>query len=291
MSNFWKAERDEFKAFLQAHPGSSYIDWQPTKWQSHIVLKRHLLDETTKAGHPVRSALELGCGSATLLLLLASEGVSVVGVDREAPALELATLAAESLPEKENMTGRVAFRQLDFFNHGAMSKLQMADVVLSIGVIEHFPEELQRSLLGLHASWTQRWVLIGIPNMESPVFRSFIHYRERLDRSYEEDHEVINVPRLAETLGYKITAHDGCQVFLRDAESLNRDDKELLHFYEGLRTPLMSIGGARYAAFPHMDLTSSDIDALVKVESECPAEIRQRFGFLLWYLVDTWEEQ
>ena len=279
---YWQKEKADFAAFMKANPGASYVDWQPTKWQSLSVLRQRVQRFCQSAGAPISSAIELGCGSSTLLLQLALDGVSVTGIDRDRDALDLAEAAHASLNAKR--PSEVALRCDDF--ERLSHPLTPADLLLSVGVIEHFDLAGQRRVFQEHARLSKRWVLIAIPNIASPLFKSFLKARKAEGRLYEDEHLPIDVPSLAREHGASVSIDDGCHLFLSKGDDTQFACHEYSAFNFLLRERLLRLDPSRYQAFPRIDLFASDIPALIEVESTMPAVTRRRFGFLRWYLID-----
>ncbi|GHI09728.1 hypothetical protein AQI88_16565 [Streptomyces cellostaticus] len=279
--SYWSDELNDFQDFLEHHPGEDYRGWQPAKWQSLLTVRDRLLRECTgRSGGRLRTALELGCGSATLLLQLQAEGVGCVGVDRDPMALELAQHAAKSLgaAPPELLNG-------DFDDPHFVDGLEPADLVLHVGVIEHFDPAGQRAFLELSAAKSNRWILVAVPNEHGPVFRSFLSTVSREERVYEDDHEDISIPGLAAELGLRVAAVDGAHLFFGRAKYYNPGDPQLDALYGELRGRLTALD-PRYADFPHRDFCAEDIDAMRAVEEQVDAETRARCGFLTYYLLE-----
>lgn len=285
MGDYWRSERLDFAEFRSHFQGGDYRDWQPTKWQSLSGLRQAVVDHTTAAGRPIRTALELGCGSATLLIQFALDGVLAEGIDRDEDALGLAADAAASLSSPAERTDHIRFRLGDFLQK-RLSPLSKADLVFSIGVIEHFDLPEQRRVLRLHGEASHRWVLIAVPNLESPLFQTFLSSRTRQGRLYEDEHQPIDVQDLAEDCGYRLAKSDGCHLFLSRRSDRDEVGDELAAFDKVIRERLLERNPVRFAEFPDMDLSSSDIEALGAVENAVGPEVRWQFGFLRWYLLD-----
>jgi hypothetical protein len=229
----------------------------------------------------IGSALELGCGSATLLTQLRATGVDCVGVDRDPVALRLAAESAASLrtPAPELVRG-------DFDDPSFTAGLAPADLVLHVGVIEHFDTARQLAFLELSAARSKRWVLVAVPNEHGPVFRSFLRTVTAEDRVYEDDHEHISVTALASAAGLRVAAEDGAHLFFGRAKYHNPGDPELDALYDRLGARLREIDEERYRDFPYRDFTAADVDALRAVEEGVPPDVRRRCGFLTYYLLE-----
>lgn len=283
---YWTKQLQEFSNFVSGNSDLDYRDWQPTKWESLLRVARDLVDrcELNRNG-PLDNrgcVLELGCGSATMLIQLASLGLQCTGVDISSTALGLAEKAADSL----HITNRPKFLQLDFLNSDAVREMSRADLVFSIGTIEHFDREKQKILLDIHRRLSRKWVMIGIPNLESPVFRSFLKWAEKAGQLYPEEHIMYSIPDMASELGLKLTLTDGCHLFFGRYEYYMPGFPELDNFYQYLREKLLEFGGDKYSDFPYVDFHRDDIDILTKAESVVSPEERIRFGFLNYYLLE-----
>ncbi|WP_329388366.1 class I SAM-dependent methyltransferase [Streptomyces sp. NBC_01716] len=273
---YWSAELADFRSYLSAHPGHDYRDWQPTKWQSLLTVC-DLLTGLDGVG----SALELGCGSATLLTQLQAAGVDCVGVDRDPVALELAEQAAATLG-----TPAPRLVSADFDDDAVTAGLAPADLVFHIGVIEHFEPERQRAFLELSAAKSKRWVLVAVPNEHGAVFRSFLRTVTVEGRVYEDSHEEISVPDLASAAGLRLVAEDGAHLFFGRAKYYNAGDRELDALYETLADRLRKADSERYGDFPRRDFTAADIETLRAAEEFVSRETRLRCGFLRYYLLE-----
>jgi SAM-dependent methyltransferase len=97
LADFWRKGLATWREFQTGLEGACYRDWQPTKWQSLRRLLDTVLAHCAAEGAPPRTALELGCGSATLSIKLAGRGVRAIGVDRVPDALDLARACCDGL--------------------------------------------------------------------------------------------------------------------------------------------------------------------------------------------------
>jgi 2-polyprenyl-3-methyl-5-hydroxy-6-metoxy-1,4-benzoquinol methylase len=283
VAGYWQKELDSFRQLRSSRPEADYRDWRPTKWQGLQGVASRALAEAETRGAPIGTAVELGCGSAALLLQLALAGRSGTGVDEVEGALVLAAEAAASL----GVDDRVSFLHGDFLDEGFAEQLDRADLVLSAGVIEHWEHAGQLEVLAAHTRLARSWVLLAVPNLESPVFRSFEQWAKRSDGSYGVEHRDISIPALAQEAGCAVVYEDGFHLFLGRGEYYAEGDPELDGFHREARERLVAAGGSRYAAFPRVDFERSDIAALSRVELEVPRETRLRYGFMRYYLLDV----
>lgn len=279
----WSREAAAFDRHLADRPGADYRDWQPTKWQSLETVRDRLVEHCW-GGRPGAdaTALELGCGSATLLVMLQQLGVAGTGVDRDPQARELVVRTADSL-----QVTAPELLDLDFFEPGAVDRLPVADLVFHVGVIEHFDHQTQLDFLRLSARLSRRWVMIGIPHEHGPVFSGFLQAVTAADAVYDDEHEHIDVPALVAEAGFRLEHADGAHLFYSTPDLYTPGDPELDRLYGSLRERLVAAGGERYAAFPHVGFGADDITVLREVEESLTAQERYDAAFLRWYLVDT----
>jgi hypothetical protein len=209
--------------------------------------------------------------------------VRAIGVDRVPDALDLARACCDGLA----LPNDPRFVLGDFLDEYLPRTVGRADLVLSGGVIEHWEADGQQRALQAHLDLSARWVLVTVPNLDSPVFRAFVAWAEATDRLYEDEHFDISVPMLARNAGCEVALVDGCRLFLPRAEHYAASDSELDEYNADLRSRLVAAGGRRYASFPDLDFTAADEDVLYAVEEAATVEERMRFGFLHYYLLDT----
>jgi SAM-dependent methyltransferase len=281
VGDYWNHQMGEFQDFCRQVPNATHRDWQPTKWQALQLLGATVRDYASSVGRPICSAVELGCGSATLLGQLAAEGVDCDGIDIDGDALTLARAAIGSMPDP--LAGRLDLHCQDFMD-GAIPGPGPADLSFSIGVIEHYTGPGQVDVLRRHIELGKHWVLIAVPNMDSPLFKAFLRAMAADGTLYDEEHADIDVPALAAELGRKVVLSDGCHIFLSRSRDYRFADEELREFQRRLRPELL-IHGERYQSYPDMDMAATDIDVLARVEKAVGRTERIRFGFLLWYLI------
>lgn len=280
MGTYWRRQLADFETALRRMPGTTYRDWQPTKWQALRVLGDTIIEYAARAGHPICSATELGCGSATLLCQLSAGGIDCLGIDIDHDALELARVASASLA---GSVGQIRFVERDFLDPSYAPGI--ADLTLSIGVIEHYPYEGQLRVLDRHIELSSRWVLIAIPNLASPLFQAFLRGMAADRTLYDEEHADVDVPALARDLGCSVVRSDGCHLFLSHHRDYRFADPQLRAFQRRLHSRLITIN-PRYRRFPDLDMTAADIDTLGLVEAGADHSERLRFGFLRWFLID-----
>jgi cyclopropane fatty-acyl-phospholipid synthase-like methyltransferase len=137
---------------------------------------------------PVRSVLELGCGTgSTLAQIQARTGARCVGIDRSDDA---AAIARKKYPNITVDTG-------DIFKLPYEKK--SFDLVYSVGLFEHFTRTEQCQLLAIHADWATRYSAMMVP-ADSLLMNSILFVNKRLLKrtGYWADEEVFSPANLRE---------------------------------------------------------------------------------------------
>lgn len=136
---------------------------------------------------PIESALELGCGTASTLDVIAQQtGARCVGIDRSPEAVQI---AARKYPGISVLEG-------DIFNCTQPKK--SFDLVFSVGLLEHFTRSEQIDLLRIHASFATKYVALMVP-ADSLLMNSilFVNKRIRNKTGTWADEEVFSPKLLA----------------------------------------------------------------------------------------------
>ena len=58
------------------------------------------------------------------------------------------------------------------------------DLVLSLGVIEHFQDKKRKEFLKTCMNLSNKYILIAIPNQNSTVFKSYVSWSNRNNNNY-----------------------------------------------------------------------------------------------------------
>lgn len=254
---------------------TDYRSSQPVKWASLARLREDVSAMAQQLGHPITSTLELGCGAATLSLHFAAAGADVTAIDREPAALRLAADCARAVGTP------IALHRHDFLEREAPVT---ADLVFSGGVLEHYAEDELDSAYGRHRNASHRWMLIGVPNYESVIFRTFLQWAERAGRLYEEEHLAIDVVAVAEAHGDHVVWADGCHVVLGSAAYMDPTSHELRTHHAAMRPFVLAAGGP--PEFPNVEFAAHHIDVLHRIEREVGSDRRYAHGFMRWWLIE-----
>jgi SAM-dependent methyltransferase len=149
------------------------------------VICRLFASKILSMSGPVRSVLELGCGTASTLDEIASRtGARCVGVDRSPEAIAIARAKYPRLELELGDIFQLGFERRSF------------DLVYSVGLFEHFTRAEQRQLLEIHASFASRYVAMMVP-ADSVLMNSILFVNKRmLGRSGTWADEQVFSPRI-----------------------------------------------------------------------------------------------
>ena len=142
-----------------------------------------------------------------------------------------------------------------------------ADLVFSIGLLEHYDDKKQRQIFDLHCELSRKWVMIALPNIDSPLFQSFLKWTVQNNQTYPEKHESCSIQDLIRSSKVKLKIYDGCHIFLGRSKYYMKESSALCKFYDKIRLLLIEHGGEGYSKFPQIDFLKDDIKILKKIET------------------------
>jgi SAM-dependent methyltransferase len=137
-------------------------DWDVPSSRSYYDLL--LGDFTRLVGRP-SSAVELGCGTAVLSLLLAAGGCRTTLVDRSAAALEYAGVIEARMRQDITFSGSVSYVRADFLD---LDPAIRGEVVHNVGVLEEMPMGDSVRVLSSMRQRAESQVVVGVPNFFNP---------------------------------------------------------------------------------------------------------------------------
>jgi SAM-dependent methyltransferase len=161
---FWNAL---FKSKLEHYQRTGLTDWDSPRSRAYYGLL--LKDVKALTGTPA-SAIEMGCGTAVLSLLLAAEGSEVILVDRNQPALDYARVIERALRQELNFLGSVSYLHADFME---LDQSLRADLVHNAGVIEEMDMSEAVRVVSRMRAHASRQVVVGVPNFFNPYLLGF----------------------------------------------------------------------------------------------------------------------
>jgi len=107
------------------------------------------------------SILEIGCGSALLVILLSSMGYDVSGIDSDPRVVEMARY------NNQRLGGQARIELMDLFD--APQRMRCVfDLAYSEGVIEHFRGEKLKEAVKAHGKLGKK-VLLVVPSRHDPL--------------------------------------------------------------------------------------------------------------------------
>ena len=120
-----------------------YMEGQP-RWDSGISPPELLAAITGPDALPPGRALDVGCGTGTNSLTMATLGWQVVGVDFAAPAIAQAQAKAAQVQPKLTQTGgSVTFIQADVTRLAPPTPDAQMNLILDLGCLNGIPHELR----------------------------------------------------------------------------------------------------------------------------------------------------
>lgn len=272
---FWLSQLNQYKN-LKYEPSKKYESWQPARWAANKAMLQRIF---AKIKPNIKSALELGAGSAALSLELArTYNINSSCIDLCVNAKKYASIIAN------DMQININYDVGDFFK----TNLPKADFVFSLGVIEHMDKTEQVKYVQRCKELTNKYILIGIPNQESDIFKSYIKWCNKQADSYNENHLEFSLnylKKLIECEGFKILDEDGFQVFLSEGRFWM--DSKLI--CEPLINEMRLYNKSIAENFPNYNFQYEDIEFMKLVESNISKEYRIKNSFMQYILAEKEE--
>jgi len=270
---FWRLQYDKYQA-VSYDKKHKYEAWQPGRWAAN----RSAVASLKKYLEHIKSAYEVGAGSAAFSLELFKQyGCEISAIDMSMEAKLYAKQIAE------DMQIPLPYKTGDLFKD-----MFHADLILSLGVIEHFEPQKQKKFIQKCVELSNQYVLVAIPNQESLIFRNYVEWANRKHGQYEEEHQPLTVDKLVEMMkdcGLSIIDVDGFQVFLSEKEFWNETEIEKIPLYATLKKQLEEqIDG--WEEFPVMDFSYEDISKMVFLEQNLDKKTRLEYGFMAYVLAE-----
>lgn len=176
---FWT---NRFSQKIAAYERGEGTDWDRPSAKAYYKYLRNDFKEL--AGTP-RTAMELGCGTGILSLLMAAEGTDVVLVDHLPEALSYAKLCELSMRKDMSFKGTVRYEFADASSYQLKEKF---DLVHNCGVIEEMaPDQAERIVQSMKQASNDS-VIVGVPNYYNPyLLQKFIQNGKATEQYYSQD--------------------------------------------------------------------------------------------------------
>ena len=271
---FWKYQHSIYQN-LPYERSIRYESWQPGRWAAN---RSAILELLPRLGE-LRDICEVGAGSAAFGLELGRQTSCRIN------AVDLCPAAADYAAEIAHDMGI----ELNYTVGDLFSYEKKSDLVLSLGVMEHFSPEMQEKFVCHCRDISKQYVLVAIPNQDSVIFRNYVAWSNRESRSYEEEHQPLTTDSLMKLIrqaGMKIVHADGFQVFLSERVFWNETPISRIPLYQELQCQFAK-GPDRWADFPCMDFAYEDIPRMVALERALKPEDRLRYGFMSYVLAEV----
>jgi 2-polyprenyl-3-methyl-5-hydroxy-6-metoxy-1,4-benzoquinol methylase len=267
---YWKQQIEIYDE-LPFEPNKKYESWQPARWSSNRAIIRRIGDVINEN---INDSIELGAGSAAFSFELNRRfNNKLFAIDKSRLALEFGKKISKDLGIKIN------YELSDFFKGSSEKKF---DMVLSLGVIEHFEEKEQIRFIKKCYDMSKKYVLIAIPNQDSSIFKNYVFWANKNNNLYEKKHEVLDLNKLKEILissNFKILMIDGFQILLSKRDfwaETNTMNKDTIRIKEEFLKKNKEIG----EKFPTYDFKYEDIDLMSEIEYNFSKEFRMRNSFM-----------
>ena len=160
----------------------------------------------------------------------------------------------------------VEYHIKNFFD---IEKENIADIVLSLGVIEHYNDVEQVMFIEKCKQLTNKYIFIAIPNQESKIFKNYVNWSNKNNNVYEEEHKVLDLNELIEKMkkqNLKILYSDGFQIFLSEGKfwvDSNLEEEEIIKkLKKELKEKSSKIGNQ----FPSYNFKYDDIKLMADIE-------------------------
>ena len=271
---FWLYQHNTYQS-LPYERSIRYESWQPGRWAAN---RSAILNLLPRLG-ALQNICEVGAGSAAFGLELGRQSSCVVH------AVDLCPAAADYAKEiAHDMKIDLDYTVGDLFSYEHKS-----DLVLSLGVIEHFSPELQEKFICHCRDISNKYVLVAIPNQDSVIFQNYVAWSNRESKSYEEEHKPLTTDGLEQLIrksGMKVIHVDGFQVFLSERVFWNETPISQIPLYLDLQRQFAGASD-RWGDFPCMDFTYEDIPRMVALERALKPEDRLRYGFMSYVLAEV----
>ncbi len=263
--SYWKRELQFFNKFRKYPDPFSW--YYPEKKASLI----RLLDYFSNF-MPFENSrlLEVGMGSGMALVLAVQRGATCVGIDNSRQACKFANILKNTYLSSAQMAKLKIFSE-DCVSWKASTKF---DLVFNIGSLEHQRYYEQLSFLFQMKNFSKRFIAIGVPDYNSPIFKSFENYFKRINRLYEEPHLPIDVEDLFKSLKISLIDKEGIGIGISN-KHINFKDKELTQFLRKV---------FKINELSRLEVTPDKISWLVNVEKSLLKNEKDIYGFIDLYM-------
>lgn len=251
-----------------------YEAWQPARWSAN----RAAIKILKKYFNSISSSYELGAGSAAFSFELKKQlDINISGIDLSQNAKKYACMLSDDMG-----------LPIHYITSDLFSSYQEADLILSLGVIEHFDKDKQIQFINKCKEISRKYVLIAIPNQKSLIFNSYLKWVALNDEQYEEDHKVLDTEDLTSLFkeaGLNVLYEDGFQFFLSERKFWNDINLSDIPLYNSLKDKFCNRND-KWKNFPNIDFGYDDIPEMVDIEMSLGREERLVNCFMTYVLAE-----
>ncbi|MBS3107857.1 class I SAM-dependent methyltransferase [Candidatus Woesearchaeota archaeon] len=269
---YWEKEYKRYLAEVKLRSIFSFDDYSPAKsYSQRAILNRIIYPILSKTK---KTCLELGSGSGFILSLLSKMQIRCVGVDNSEKAIEFSKYICQQRRTQVTLINE------NIFNFVSKEKFSL---VFNSGVIEHFKFDQQDLLIKKMVSLSNKYILVCIPNNNSPLYLDFIDYVKKKGNFYNVKEYPVNMEKLFRKNKVRLILKDGFHIFNSKKCYLNHRRKKIFKFYRTLSIRLGKIylNGENFFS---KDYNKKDIKLMTLLENIATPEERFKFGFMRLYL-------
>jgi len=177
-NSLWKQYQDIDSVTIMNDPGGMLIRSELTG----ILLKYFDLKG--------KNILEVGTGTGQYCIELALRGARCTGIDKDPESIKLANRIARDYKAND-----YEFREIDLFELGKHKHLHnFYDIVLSMGILEHFDDKQIVDMLKEMAK-LGKYVVVGVPYSDADVYKMSKLYSQKKgtwEYGFERDFETLS---------------------------------------------------------------------------------------------------
>lgn len=263
LNRYWALEHALYE-ILAKQNGLSYEQYLPGRAYTYARFSEIVQTLTSR---PTKTILDIGCGSALLSRYIKPERRTYIALDISAGALQFAS--ALGIDGQVGITPVVGSAlSLPFANNSI-------DVGVSLGVLEHFPHEMQLELVAESLRVCSDAAVFAVPNTKSAIFATMSALEEReagptLQFPLEEHYFAVDFNRIATSCRVRLLGSGAFHVVPpRHIPSANLTEEEQSMFSE-----LIAAASRAY--------TGSASLAWLSAESTRPIAEKNRWGWFAY---------
>lgn len=273
--NYWENQLKIYNS-LNFSPDKKYLEWQPARWSSNGGAIKNILEKAKD----IKTVCEVGAGSAAFALEMYRQknDLKLTAIDRSIIASNYGKKIAK------DMNIPINYITDDVF---LMTHQRKYDLVLSLGVIEHYNYEKQIKFVKKCIELSNKYILIAIPNQESIIFKSYLNWCKKNNNNYEEEHKKFDTKKLLKLIkkcDLKPLIVDGFQLYLSESDFLGQTSKENFEYIGKLKKALLEQNANIGKQFPNYNFCAKDVTDMMNAELSFSKDERLKLSFMTYIL-------